>query len=141
MRRTDEHVGHKVSLPRHFHHKAHFHACIFVCTAESVNHVQFFSARELFCHQAFAIIECLGSARTIDGTVPPQRIFCNIIFNKEFIFWGATGKFSCVNSSCTGVGKFGFFESFVCRIHLVLIKNFVRWVMNDFEIACNPILA
>ena len=38
---TDKHVGYEMSLPSHFHDEAHFHAGVLVCTAETVNHIQF----------------------------------------------------------------------------------------------------
>ena len=68
---TDEHIGHEVSLPGHFHDKTYFHTGICVCSAISINNIQFCCRRKLFCNQVFAMLENFRSCWAVNGTIPP----------------------------------------------------------------------
>ena len=94
---ANEHVGHEVSLPCHFHDEAHCHAGVLVGAAETVYNIEFLPesssmARVLQAFQASSLAR-LCCRWDIRGS-PPYGVFALFVENDEFVFGRAAGVYA-----------------------------------------------
>ena len=133
--RTDEHVGHEVSLPSSFHHKADSQTGVGVCAAESVNNIEDL-IRELFVGDGLEGIPSGGS----DGLVvilvfvgcPPDSVFGSVVHHKELVFGGTSGVDTGHHVDSTEVGELTFFIAGEVGVGFVNEQLVVAGIVNHF---------
>ena len=140
---TNEHVGHEVSLPCHFHDEANGQTGILVGAAESVNNVEGLVGK-LFVGDFLQSVPCLGS----DGLVvvlvlvggPPDGVLRGVVHHEEFIFGGAAGVDTGHNVNGAELGVLAFFKAFETGFGFVDEKLIVGGVVDDLRGSGDPIL-
>ncbi len=139
---ADEHIGHEVSLPCHFHDEAHAEACGGVGSAENIYHVEGFVAELL--HRFLAQpVPYLGR----DGLVvvliavggPPYRILRHLVLYKVFVLRGTAGVFACEYVHGAECGQIPLLVAFEARVEFCLIEIVVRWIVDDSGHILDPV--
>ena len=142
--RLDEHVLDKVCLPCHFHNEADSHAGVFVGAAECVGDIQLL-AGQLFHSDVFAGLPgFLGSNVVVIGILgggPPHGVFGVLIHDDEFVFRRTAGVDTGHNIDSTQFGLHALVKAFQILLHLFLIQEFERRIVDDLCNASDAILS
>ena len=143
-RRTDEHVGHEVCLPCHFHDEAHFQAGSSVSAAECVDHEQTLAAE--FLHGfSLQVGPSLFRARLVVILIfvrsPPHGVLACLVVYEEFVFRRTAGVDTSHYIYCTQFCHLTFFITFQRRFGLFCEQNIVRRIVNDFLHVGDSVLA
>lgn len=134
FRRTDEHVGHEVSPPCHFHDEAHAHAGCGVRATVHVDDIESLVAKffdgfvaefaPYFSGDGFVVVLIF-----VGG--PPHGVFSHLVFDKIFVFGRTTGVHACENVHCTLFGEVAFFVAFESGIEFRFVKLIITRIVDD----------
>ena len=126
--RTDEHVGHEVSLPCHLHDEANLHAGVVVCAAETVDHIELLVA-QLILSELLAGLPCLLRGAVVVVMiflrVPPYGVVRSSVINDELVL----RRTACVNTGhhvhCAKLCLLSLVEAFQTRLSLLIEEHLV----------------
>ena len=132
-RRLDEHVGHEVSLPGHFHHEAHGHAGVLVGAAEGVNHVHLLAAELLlgyflhlgphvFAHRVVVVLISLAG--------PPYGVLRVLVHHDVLVLGAAAGIDTCHYVHGTQFGYLAYFVTFQTGFGFFLKQKFIGRIVG-----------
>ena len=141
--RTDEHIGHKVSLPCHFHDEADSHPGVGVCAAESVNNVQLLVAQLLdsqlldlcpgvLAHGVVVVLVLVGS--------PPHGVLGVLIHDDVLVFGGAAGVDTGHDVDGIQLGELAHLVASQAGLGFLLEQQFVGRIVDDFGSTGNTVL-
>ena len=142
--RTDEHVGHEMSLPSHFHNEADFQTRVLISSAKGIHDEQAL-VRQFLVGQLLERLPALLA----DGLVvvlvlvrsPPDRIFGGIVQHEEFIFGRTAGINAGHHVHGAHVGNGALLETFQARFGLFLEQLVVRGIVYDLGHTRDAVLA
>ncbi len=130
---TDEHVGHEVCLPCHFHDEAHCHAGVGVGAAETVDNIEFLVA-ELVDGEGLDGLPCFFAGGFVVvfvfGGCPPHGVLGVFVENDELVFGRAAGVDACHHVHCAELGGYAFLEAFEAGSGFVLEEFVVGGVVD-----------
>ena len=142
--RANEHIGHEMSLPGHFHDEADLQAAVFVGSAERVDDEQAFF-RKLVGGDVFQHFPALFTDRLVVVLVfvgsPPDRVLGYGVFHEKFIFRRAAGVNAGHHVYGSHIGYLSFFETLQTRFGLLCEQLIVRGIVYDLGNARDPVLA
>ncbi len=132
-----------MSLPCNLHDETYFKTCSLVGAAEQVYNVKSLVAELFNCLFAKLVPYFCGDRLVVILIFfggPPYGVFCNLVFYEIFVF----GRTTCVNACeyvyCSEVGCDTFFITLEVGVGLILVKLFIRGIVNDVLHIFDPIL-
>ena len=132
---ADKHVGHKVSLPCHFHDETHSHAGIFVGAAEAVDNEEALVAEFLLgevLHSLPGFFACGFVVVLVFFGCPPDGVLRFFVENNKFVFRRTTGVNACHYVDSAKFGYHTLLKSFEGRESFFIEQFVIRRVVNYF---------
>ena len=131
-------------LPCDFHDEADRHARILVGTAERIDDKQPLAAQllngkildnrpGLLAHRMVVVLVLIGG--------PPDSILGVLIHHDILVFGGTSGVDAGHDIDRAKLGELALVISGKLRLHLFLIKELIRWVVDNFLDVVDAILA
>ena len=139
----DEHVGHEVSLPGHFHDETDGHAGVLVGAAESVHHEQALIGQFLlgqFLHRVPGFLRSGVVVVLVLVGGPPHGVLGSIVHDDVLIFGGAAGVNAGHYVDGAQLADLALFVAFQAGLGLFFEKRFVGRIVDDFGRSGNTIL-
>ena len=143
-RRADEHIGHEMSLPCHFHDETDLQATVLVSAAERVDDEQTL-VRKLLVGDFLQHFPALLRQRLVVVLVlvgrPPDRVLGRIVHHEELVFGRTAGVNAGHHVHRSHIGQLTFFETLKSRFGLLLEQLLVRRIVYDLGHARDAVLA
>ena len=142
FRRLNEHVLYKVSLPSDFNDEADSHSCIFVCTAECIDNIEFLiwefidsdlldSIPSLFASWMVVVLVCI--------TCPPDCVLWILVHDNKLVFWRTSSINTSHDVDSTKLSDLTLVKSFKTWLCLFCKQLLVGRVVDDFSGTCDTI--
>ncbi len=132
--RTNEHVGHEVSLPCHLHDEANLHAGVAVSAAETVDDIQLLVG-ELFLskllHSLPGLNACAVVVVVILIAVPPHGVVRGSVINDELILRRAAGVDTSHHVDCAQLSLLSLVVALEARLGLLVEENLIRRIVQN----------
>ena len=139
----DEHVGHEVSLPGHFHDETDGHAGVLVGAAESVHHEQALIGQFLlgqFLHRVPGFLRSGVVVVFVLVAGPPHGVLGVLVHDDELILGRTAGVDAGHDVDGTQLADLALFVAFQAGLGLFLEQLLVGGVVHDLSRAGNAIL-
>ena len=140
----DEHVGHEVCLPGHFHDETNGHAGVLVGTAEGIDHVQALVGQLLLCDLLDGIPGFLRSGVVVVLVCvagPPHGVLGVLVHDDELILGGTAGVDAGHDIDSAQFADLALLEAFQTGLGLLFKQLLVRGIVHDLRRAGDTILA